>query len=582
MSFKRNVAVLLSGTVLGTCLVATAPAVADEADLQRQINAMQRQLKAMQEQLAKDKSRKQGDKDKKGESGEALAAAVPAPKDADITFMPGWMVPLVPWATPPLGGIHTSMAGTFIALEGAWRERNEVASGASSPPFGIPGIPLPNSPLYHQNEFRMTAQQSRIAFRTWGDITPTQRLEAYFEMDFLSASVDANNRESNSFTPRIRQAFASYDNDDYHIHFLAGQAWSLLTQNRVGITPRFENVPLTIDAQYVVGFNWLRNPQIRMVTDWWNHTAWFGISVEQPGVVFPGAPEAAQVNPPGLLTNINNFCTTSSHLNGSTTCSNDVAPDIIEKFALDPGWGHYEILALQRWLTNSVTPATLVDGQPTTPLDWNQKTAFGWGVGGSFLVPALPRYLDLQGSILYGDAIGRYSSSQLPDAVIGQSGGLAPLTGLQFLVGAVGHPWDGLDIYTYYGQDRVYGNSWSIGGVNGGYGNPLFHNDGCLLQGPGAGQTGGALLSGSPFNTPFPNTTCTFDVQRTQEFTIGLWQTLYRGPLGRAVVGLQYAYIQVHAFGGSPMVTGPFSTPNQGLNPDNNIFMFSFRYYPFN
>ena len=40
--------------------------------------------------------------------------------------------------------------------------------------------------------------------------------------------------------------------------------WSLLTQNRVGMLNGTENTPLTIDAQYVVGFNWARQPAIRL------------------------------------------------------------------------------------------------------------------------------------------------------------------------------------------------------------------------------------------------------------------------------------------------------------------------------
>jgi hypothetical protein len=371
----RRLNVLLNGTAIGACLLLAGPAVADEAELQRQINEMQRQLKAMQDQqipmqrqlksmqdeLARSKQQ-QGEQVRAAEesaqkaqrAAQSIEHAYAQAMGADVPIPPGGTI-FTKAIPSSFDVIHTSMAGTFVALEGAWREHNEVADGASSPPFGSPGIPLHNSPLWNQNEFRMTAQQSRIALRAWGDIDPVQRLEAYYEMDFLGASVDANNRESNSFTPRIRQAFGSYDNDDYHFHFLGGQAWSLLTQNRVGITPRYENIPLTIDAQYVVGFNWLRNPQLRFVGDW-NNIAWFGISIEQPGAVFPGSPSATTVTPPGETVNINNFCTTSSHLNGSTTCSNDVAPDIIEKFALDPGWGHYELLALQRWISDSVTP----------------------------------------------------------------------------------------------------------------------------------------------------------------------------------------------------------------------------------
>jgi hypothetical protein len=606
----RRLGVLLNGTGIGACLLLAAPAFADEAELQQQINEMQRQLKSMQDQqipmqrqlksmqdqLARSKEQQaeqaraaEQSAQKAQQAAQSIEQAYAKAIGTDTAKAAGGTMfsKAIPSSfSSSFGEIHTTMAGTFVALEGAWREHNEVANGASSPPFGSPGIPLHNSALWNQNEFRMTAQQSRIALRAWGDISPTQRLEAYYEMDFLGASVDANNRESNSFTPRIRQAFGSYDNDDYHFHFLGGQAWSMLTQNRVGITPRYENVPLTIDAQYVVGFNWLRNPQLRFVADW-DYIYWFGLSVEQPGVVFPGAPSASSVFPPGETVNINNFCTTSSHLNGSTTCSNDVAPDIIEKFAFDPGWGHYEVLALQRWMSDSVTPTVLNSaGVQTTPADWEQKTIFGWGVGGSFLVPAWPRYFDLQGSILYGEGIGRYSSSQLPDAVIGRSGALTPVTGLQFLVGGVVHPWDGFDIYAYFGQDRTYANPWTAGTTQGGWGNPNFVNNGCLLQGlgnsPAQNGTGGSLLASSPFNTPITGTTCTFDVQSTQEFTVGLWQTAYKGELGRALLGLQYFYIRVNAFPGLPGPITETKTPNLGLNPNNNVFMFSFRYYPFN
>ena len=52
--------------------------------------------------------------------------------------------------------------------------------------------------------------------------------------------------------------------------------WSLLTQNRVGILNSTENIPLTIDAQYVVGFNWARQPAIRYVQDV-GKIAWFGV-----------------------------------------------------------------------------------------------------------------------------------------------------------------------------------------------------------------------------------------------------------------------------------------------------------------
>lgn len=569
VAFKAKLAIggLLFGMMLGASPFAVVPAHADEEQLQRQINAMKRQLDAMQRELAQSKK----------QSAQQRASSVP---QQAVTARNGNEIIIPPPAPPPAAdggliptkalpawfdGIHVSMAGSFIALEGAWREHSEVSNGASDPPFGSPGIPLQNSALWNEREFRMSAQQSRIALKINGDIDPNQHLKAYYEMDFLGASTDANNRESNSFTPRIRQAYFQYDNDNYHLHAVAGQGWSLLTQNWYGMLPGTENVPLTIDAQYVVGFDWLRNPQVRFVYDW-NKFAWFGVSIEQPGTVFPGSPSAATVSPAApIVTSINNTCTGASHLNGTTTCSNDIAPDIIEKFAVDPGWGHYEVLGLQRWFTDQVAVTTL-------PNSWSQKVTFGWGVGGNALLPVIPKILELQGSVLYGQAIGRYTSSQLPDAVIGPSGALTPVTALSFLVGAVAHPIEGNDIYVYYGQDQTYTNSWTVAATQGGWGNPNFINNGCLNQ----NLSGGTLGS---FNTPIAGFTCTFDVQKTQEFTIGFWQDLYKGNWGRVRAGLQYEYVKLTAFPGVPTGTG---TPNQGLAPNNNIAFFSLRYYPFN
>ena len=372
-------------------------------------------------------------------------------------------------------------------MEGAWRQRNENASGASDPPFST--IPLLNSPLYNENELRFSAQQSRIAFKASGDIDPTQHVAGYYEMDFLGGAPTGNSRESNSYNPRIRQLWFSYDNDYWHSHFSAGQMWSLLTQNRVGIINQTENIPLTIDAQYVTGFNWARQPAIRFVEDW-GKIAWFGVSVEcsETGFASNGngvagavatSANAGTVVPPTVVANVTNNCNAAGLLDPLTNCSINPTPDIIEKFALDPGWGHYEALGLQRWFADATAPA--VGGVAVPGGSWSQRMTFGWGVGGNALLPVWPKFVDLQGSVLYGQGIGRYASGQLADVVVGPTGNLQPLTTVQFLVGAVAHPFAGNDIYVYYGQEQTQANAWTVGATQGGWGNSAF--DGVLRIG---------------------------------------------------------------------------------------------------
>ena len=55
---------------------------------------------------------------------------------------------------------------------------------------------------------------------------------------------------------------------------------------RTGLVPRQENVPLTIDAQYVVGFNWERQATLRVVKDFDDHKIWAGFSIEEPQTLF--------------------------------------------------------------------------------------------------------------------------------------------------------------------------------------------------------------------------------------------------------------------------------------------------------
>jgi hypothetical protein len=141
---------------------------------------------------------------------------------------------------------------------------------------------------------------------------------------------------------------------------------------------------------------------------------------------------------------------------------------------------------------------------------WKEKTHFGWGVGGSVLLPVIPKFLDLQGSVLTGQGLGRYGSSQLADVTIGPDGTLQPLRTTQILLGAIAHPWAGFDLYGYAGQEQVSANFWSqkVGAaptVQGGYGNPAYLDGGCFNPAATAGGTGSAgfarrrsrLVSGS-------------------------------------------------------------------------------------
>src|SRR6202043_1150956 len=157
---------------------------------------------------------------------------------------------------------------------------------------------------------------------------------------------------------------------------------------------RGENTPLTIEAQYVVGFDWARQPGFRVVKDF-GPTFSLAASTESPQVRFqtPGAPV-----PFGVTVNISNLGTQSGLMDTLQTYSVDQIPDFIEKAAWDPGFGHYEVFGLQRWFTDRVQNclpgvAACPPGSfgLATQTSAANVTKFGWGVGGSALVPILPK-----------------------------------------------------------------------------------------------------------------------------------------------------------------------------------------------
>ncbi len=458
-----------------------------------------------------------------------------------------------------VGNVTVTLGG-FVAAEAVERQRNETSDIGST----FSGVPYPQSPAYHEPEFRGSARQSRLSLLVQGQPSATVRVAGYFETDFLSAGTTSNSNESNSYTLRVRQVYATYDNTNYNFHFLGGQAWSLVTLDRVGITPRQENVPLTIDAQYVVGFNWARQWQLRFVEDFFNHRLWAGISFEEPQTVYSATTQtvgtASDVG--GVIGGTDNTSNAGgSLLNSTTNYSDDVAPDVVAKLAADPSFGHYELYGLARFMNarETLSAPAINSGR--------NRTALAGGVGAGALIPIVGKKLVFQASGLVGQGIGRYGSGSLPDATINQNGTPIPIPEAMLLVGLVAHPNKAFDLYAYAGTEQEEKRSFneSIGGKTYafGYGNGGFVDTGCEIEGSAAacsGQTRG-LVDG----------------------TAGAWWKFLHGPYGTMEVGTEYEYVRRTAFEGTSVATVGKTTVNSTVTPktDDSIVLFSFRYLPF-
>ena len=544
----RTLLAMLVGSFL------TQPALADsQQDLQQQIKALQAQLQSIQKQLnAQQATTKQVQEEVK-----------------TMPTAPGMQVVEV----APNGGIKvgpvTLKIGGFIEDASIFRSRNENSDIGST--FG--GIPFNQVTNSHETEFRESARQSRLSLLAQSAWDENTNLSAYYESDFIGIGTTSNSGESNSYAPRLRQAYLTVDQANGW-HFEAGQAWSLVTGFKDGLVPRDENIPLTVDAQYVPGFNWRRVPQVRL-TKTFSPQFSVGLSAESPQASVGGDIPSTSVVPE-LVTTVPGLGSGGATLNAAQCANNlgsigncasysvDVAPDMVLKAALDPGWGHYEVFGLGRIFRTRT--GLFAEGQKTTLtsnslIDFGNNETVGGGVGGNLILPIMPKLLDFQASVLGGRGIGQYGAAQFADFTVNQVGDPSPIPMVQTTVGLVAHANPALDFYAYGGYERAFQDTFALGNTFVGYGSPLDNNTGCNIE------------NSNTFKVPLKCSGVNKDVW---QLTGGLWDKVYMGKHGTVSLGLQYSYTQRELFDGF----NSFGGARAPIADDNMVFA-SVRYYPF-
>jgi hypothetical protein len=448
-------------------------------------------------------------------------------------------------------------AGEFV--------RRSRALGADlSTPYN--SLTMPGASQSQLSEFFGSGRQSKATVFVDGKLANVD-LSSYISTDFLSSGVTSTSTETNSYTLRLRQAWAQAKfNNGWS--FLAGQAWSLVTENGFGIGPdddmgkTNDARPKTIDPNYNVGFDFARQWGLRLTKSF-------------DKVAFAVAVENAQ----GTATthgNANNYLFTqagaSNSYNTLSTYTFNPSPDLIAKIAFDPGFGHYEIFGLYDRFTDRVFPcediaSTTTCGGSTTPGP-NPTDAFnysknGGGVGASARWLFAKRLtLGLKG--FGGSGIGRYAPGGLPDATVNPDGTVRLVKNLQG-IGTLELKTKHVDFYSYGGVEYA-DRTWSVDPISGkpvGYGAPGFNNTGCYTEtAPGTSGVVSGPVPGSLAN-------CTSDTRALIEGTVGFWYRFYSGPKGRFQYGTQYSYVTRNTW------VGDGRQPN-GI--DNMVFT-SFRYY---
>jgi hypothetical protein len=517
-------------------------------------------------------------------------------------------------------------------LEASTVNRSRAVSGDINTPFT--GIPYNGNSISKLSEMNFTGRHSRVSLLIDSKIG-SAKMTGYYEGDFLGAGTTSNNRQSNSYVFRQRQAFANVTFDN-GLSITGGQQWSLSTENRKGIVNRGEATPLVIDPQYVVGFTWQRAYGFRVVKNF-NDKIALGFSIEGPQTTIGGRgfSTTSSTNAIGVVTTSQNFFFNAPGSGGGLYNAFDATgytvnklPDFIVKAAFDPGFGHYEVFGIFSDFRNRVYPCAVVgttanniptpaepvvlpcsvDGSLTpSAVGAYNDSRFGAGLGASATVPLFSKKLDAGLKVVAGDGTGRFGSAQLADVTARPDGTLVLIHGLQTLGKLEWHPNPKFDVYAYFGGEfagrTAYTGYQSVKitttpAIPGVPANPLT---GAPAQ-PAYPQTTATTISlngiggyGSPYannsgcstelapagtGAPSGGGACAGDIRMIGEGSVGFWHKIYQGEKGRIQWGLQYSYL--YKIGWSGNNTSPTATVQPaGVSPKavDNMILTSFRFY---
>lgn len=430
----------------------------------------------------------------------------------------------------------TITPGGFLEAATVWR--SAATGGDINTPFT--GIPLDYSEGGNISEFHASARQSRLVLKAEGKLQNVV-MTGYYEMDWLGTGITSNNNQSNSYVARVRQLFArAAFHSGWSIS--AGQMWSLATETTHGLDNLSEILPGTIDPQYTAGFVWARQYGFRITKDI-NHQVWLGVSLENPQTLVGGTVPSNNetLGEPGNGGGL---------FNPAANYSFNVAPDMIAKLAVEPGWGHWELFGIGRFFRNRIYP----NAASKSSAGAYNSTVMGGGIGGGFRVPLATRKISFGLKGLWGDGVGRYGDSAIADVTLRPDGTIAPLHAFSALSTLEFFPTKRWYIYLNYGGDYVDRN---IQGADG-YGLLTANMSGCNTE----------ALPGGPYAATGTGP-CAGNTRDVQEFSSGFWYNFYQGSKGIFRYGIQYSHFVRNLWSGAG---GPLNPGGGAMGADNGVW----------
>jgi hypothetical protein len=199
--------------------------------------------------------------------------------------------------------------GGYIKLDAMWSDFSDgtLGSGNIGRDFYVPGTTPVSASTSEDAVFDMHARQSRFNLSTNTKLDDGSEIKTKIELDFI-ASIGGNERVTNSYSPRIRQAYATYKG------WLFGQAWS-----------NFQNVgalPETLDfVGPAEGTVFVRQAMMKYSVGNWSFSA------ENPESTVTTASESRVVTDDASM------------------------PDFTARYTYNADWGNFVVAALARQLT---------------------------------------------------------------------------------------------------------------------------------------------------------------------------------------------------------------------------------------
>lgn len=391
---KSGVARAFRAALLGASMLVASPALAQAQTNTQSVEERLDRLERMVEGLI---TRLDAEADAKAEQAAALAAvraetgAIRAEQQAMrseveeteettrtlLTKQAEMSEKLIDFAIAPGEGFKIGKTrvtyGGYVKLDAISQRTSggQLAGNSILRDFLFPSaIPVGGAPSGFDTDF--SARQTRFLFKTETDVGTDHKLSGLIELDF-NVTDGGNERVTNSFTPRIRQALINYDNWTF------GQGWST-----------FQNVGALPDSLDFIGVTagtvFDRQPLIRYTN------GGLQIAVEQPETVVT-AQNGAQVTP-----------------------GDDQIPDIIGRYNWSGDWGTFTAAGIVRQLHVSTDDLMGVD---------DAAWAYGLSLSGKLKVGAKD---DFRFMATVGDGLGRYIGLNIVnDAAIKPDGTLDPI-----------------------------------------------------------------------------------------------------------------------------------------------------------